>query len=71
LVVEGDVLVRATVSDYIRECGCKVYEASGAAEALEILRAGHKVDVLLSDAGSNGSSDGFALAQQFVRSSRQ
>jgi len=65
LVVEADVLVRATIADYIRECGCKVYEAIGTAEALQILRAGHNVDVVLSDVGPNrSSSDGFALAQQ-------
>lgn len=62
MVVETDVLIRATVADYIRECGYKVYEAVSAAEALEVLRAGHKVDVVLSEA--SGSVDGFALAQQ-------
>lgn len=64
LVVENDVLVRATVAEYIRECGHKVYEAANANEALEILRAGHKVDVVLSDAKVSGEIDGFGLAQQ-------
>jgi DNA-binding response OmpR family regulator len=64
MVVEDDVLVRATVAAYIRECGYKVLEAINSTEALAILRAGYKVDVLLSNAGSNGDTDGFALAQQ-------
>ncbi|HEY1263634.1 MAG TPA: response regulator [Terriglobales bacterium] len=63
MVVDNDVLVRATVAEYIRECGYKVYEAVNAAEALEILRAGHKVDILLSNAGAGSDLDGFALAQ--------
>lgn len=64
MVVEAHVLVRATVADYIRECGFKVYEATSAAEALEMLQAGHKIDVLLSDAGASEPPDGFALAKQ-------
>ncbi|WP_119303640.1 response regulator [Dongia deserti] len=65
LVVETDVLVRVTVAEYIRECGYKVYEAVSAAEALEVLRAGHKVDVVLSDVRlGDAAMDGFALAQQ-------
>ena len=64
MVVEADVLVRATVAGYIRECGYMVLEAISSTEALAILRAGYKVDVLLSNVGSNGDMDGFALAQQ-------
>jgi CheY-like chemotaxis protein len=64
MVAETDVFVRATVAEYIRQCGYKVYEAVSAVEALEVLRAGHKVDVVLSDASRSGPLDGFALAQQ-------
>ena len=64
MVVETDVLVRAIVAEYIRQCGYKVYEAVSAAEALEVLRAGHKVDVVLSNTSGTGPLDGFALAQQ-------
>jgi CheY-like chemotaxis protein len=64
MVVETDVLVRATVAEYIRQCGYNVYEAVSAAEALEVLRAGHKVDVVFSNASGTGPLDGFALAQQ-------
>lgn len=62
MVVDDDVLVRATVAAYIRDCGYTVLEAINSIEALAILRAGYKVDVLLSNA--NGDTDGFALAQQ-------
>jgi CheY-like chemotaxis protein len=63
IVVDEDVLVRATVADYIRYCGYKVYEAINSTEALQILRAGHKVDILLSNTGASGDADGFTLAQ--------
>jgi CheY-like chemotaxis protein len=64
MVVENDVLVRAAVAEYIRECGLKVYEAVNSTEALAILRVGHKVDVVLSNANIDGAVDGFGLAQQ-------
>jgi CheY-like chemotaxis protein len=64
MVVEPDVLVRMTVSDYLRECGYRVVEAITGEEALSILGAGVKVDTILSAIKLQGALDGFALAQR-------
>ena len=64
MVVEPDVLVRMTVSDYLRDCGYRVVEAITGEEALSILGAGIKVDTILSAVKLLGALDGFALAQR-------
>jgi CheY-like chemotaxis protein len=70
LVVEGEVLTRYFASDYLRECGYKVIEASSADEALMVLQEGPLgVDVLLSAVQIPGSMDGLVLAQ-WVRDNR-
>jgi len=64
MVVEPDVLVRMTVADYLRECGHRVVEAITGEEALRILGAGVKVDIILSAVKLQGALDGFSLAQR-------
>jgi CheY-like chemotaxis protein len=64
LVVEDEVLVRYVISDYLRECGYKVIEASSADEALQVLqKASVRVDIMLSNVQLPGAIDGFALAR--------
>jgi CheY-like chemotaxis protein len=64
LVVEDEVLVRYVISDYLRECGYKVIEASSADEALQLLqKASVRVDIMLSNVQLPGAIDGFALAR--------
>ena len=63
LVVEPDVLVRMVISDYLRECGYKVIEVTGAEEAMKIFSAGRKVDAVFCEVKLQGEMDGFALAQ--------
>src|SRR2546423_6149394 len=64
LVVEDEILVRYVISDYLRECGYKVIEASSADEALEVLqKASVRVDIILSNVQLPGAIDGFALAR--------
>ncbi len=49
LIVEGDVLIRHPLAEYLRECGYKVAEALDAAEAIKLL--GHEalpIDIVLS-----------------------
>ena len=60
LVIEQDVLIRASVSAYLRRCGFKVIEASDADEAFAVLQSEAKVAVVFSDVGIAG--DGFGLA---------
>lgn len=70
LVVEDEVLIRLTISDYLRHCGYRVLEAANATEALTILeKADIEIDVVLSDIEMPGSMDGFGLAQ-WVRANR-
>lgn len=64
LVVEGDVLLRLSISAYLRDCGYKVIEAADAEEAVLVLKQPQlDVDVLFSDVQMPGAMDGFGLAQ--------
>jgi len=62
LVVEDDVLVRALVSETLREAGCEVIEATTADEAVAVLRAIVAPDVLVTDVKLPGDLDGMQLA---------
>ena len=62
LLVEGDVIVRLGLADYLRTCAWTVLEAASAEEARAILVAGPKIGVLISDAELAGDDTGFALA---------
>jgi CheY-like chemotaxis protein len=64
IVVEPDILARMVIADYLRGCAYKVIEASLAEEALTVLRADIKVDVVLSEVKGIGAMDGFSLAKQ-------
>ena len=67
LIVEDEVLVRALVASYLRECGFDVVEAANADEAIRVLEAGMRVDIVFSDVNMPGSMDGFGLAQWLRR----
>jgi DNA-binding NtrC family response regulator len=64
LLVEDEVLVRAPIAQYLRDCGYKVIEAVNADEAMTVLM--HKetvVDIVFSDIEMPGATDGFGLAK--------
>jgi CheY-like chemotaxis protein len=64
LILDGDVLVRMPVVEYLRECGCRVIEAATTDEAIAILQKTNiPVDVVLSDIDVPGSMNGFGFAQ--------
>jgi CheY-like chemotaxis protein len=64
LILDGDVLVRMPVVQYLRECGCRVIEAATTDEAIAILQKTNiPVDVVLSDIDVPGSMNGFGFAQ--------
>jgi DNA-binding response OmpR family regulator len=66
LILEGDILVRNPLAEYLRECGYKVIEASNADQARQVLGAAtSRIDVLF--ASVNGDDGAFALAR-WVRS---
>ena len=62
LVVEPDLLVRAPLTEYLRHCGYRVFEAVNAHEASLVLdHAKFRVDVVLSAVEMPGSMNGFQL----------
>jgi hypothetical protein len=61
LIVEDDVLARATRASSLRDCGFEVYEAATAAEAVAILNT-VAVDALISGINMPATMDGLALA---------
>lgn len=63
MVVESNVLIRAALADYLRECGYRIIEATGVREALKILAAGLKLHAVFSATKLEGEMGGFALAQ--------
>ena len=64
LIVEDDVLTRLAISDYLQECGFKTFEASSAAEALEIIAGSLSlIDLVFTDVGLHGVMDGIGLAR--------
>ena len=64
LLVEDEVLLRMMLADQLREEGWTVVEASGADEALLILRQNLiRPDVVVSDISMPGSLDGLGLAR--------
>jgi DNA-binding response OmpR family regulator len=65
LVVDGDVLSRLVIAEYLRKCGYRVREAADFGEAKQALEASHvQTDVVLFDVHTpGGTTDGFALAR--------
>jgi DNA-binding NtrC family response regulator len=47
LVVEDEFLVRDDIVKYLRKCGCIVFEADNAEQAIGVCHAGTDVDILL------------------------
>lgn len=63
LVVDGEVLIRMPLAEYLRECGYRVLEAVNSVEAKIVLGAGIEVNLVFADAsGLTGEESGFALA---------
>jgi CheY-like chemotaxis protein len=62
LVVEDEVLVRLTVSEFLRDCGFQVFEAADGEEAVKVLTASTApIDLVFSDI-QMPRLDGFGLA---------
>jgi DNA-binding response OmpR family regulator len=60
LLVEGDIIVRHPLAEYLRECGFTVFEASNGDEAKRALATPSlQIEVVLADMATEGS--GFAL----------
>jgi len=64
MVLEPDVIVRAEISDFLRECGYRVIEGVDGKDVREIIQSGARIDVLLAEVHLTGASSGFELAQE-------
>lgn len=63
LVVDGDIIVRSVIADYLRSCGYRVIEAHDGREAQQALQhTGFAVDIVLSDVDLPPDMTGFTLA---------
>ena len=71
LVVEGDVIARLGIAEYLRHCGYHVIEAVSAAEAVTLLTMKPSITVraVLSAVEMDGPMDGFGL-YRWVRANR-
>ena len=68
LVVDGEVLVRHAISDYLRRCGYVVIEAASTDEAETVLaEASVAVDIVLCDAQALGRVNPFELRAAAAR----
>ena len=62
LVVDGEVLVRHAIADYLRSCGYVVVEGANSDEALAVLEQPNlPVEAILCDVAIAGSLNGFQL----------
>jgi DNA-binding response OmpR family regulator len=70
LIAEDEFVIRASLSDYLQECGFKVVEASTAAEAIEIIKkSGVHFDLVFCDILMPGLINGLGLAL-WIRANR-
>lgn len=70
LIVDGDIISRHAISDYLRHCGYAVVEAAHTDEAIVALGDETlQVDVILCDVAALGTKSGFELAS-WVRRNR-
>ena len=66
LVVEDEFLLREDIAAYLRDCGCAVYEAATAEEAIVMCRTvGLRLHVLFTDINLNGAAEGWEVAEVF------
>lgn len=63
LVVEDEVVLRMAVSAHLREAGFVVIEAVDGEEAVALLRANNRIQLVFSDVMMPGTMDGDQLAE--------
>jgi CheY-like chemotaxis protein len=70
LIVDGDIVSRHVIADYLRDCGYAVVEAANTDEAYAaMIEPTMSIDVVLCDVAALGSRSGFQLAS-WVRVNR-
>lgn len=68
LVVDDEVLIRMVIAEHLRDCGFRVIEAGDGDEAIEVLQADDRIDIVFSDV-QMPNRNGFELAR-WVRRER-
>jgi DNA-binding response OmpR family regulator len=66
LVVEDEAMIRMFVTEFLEDCGHRVFEAASVAEAKDLL-AETPVDLVFSDVNMPGDENGFALEKWLRR----
>ena len=61
LVVEDEFLIRMVISEHLRDSGFIVLEAFNGDEALDIMRSGALIDLILTDVRMPGDIDGLGV----------
>lgn len=63
LVVDGDIVARHAISEYLRHCGYAVVEAANTDEAMTALKEPTlSLDIIVCDIAAIGAQSGFELA---------
>lgn len=62
LVVEDETLIRMSIVDELEDAGFVVFQASNAAQAIEVLIANSSIEVMFTDVDMPGGVDGLKLA---------
>ena len=66
LVVEDEPILRADIATYLRDCGCAIYEAATAEEAILMCSTvSFRLHVLFTDIHLNGAAVGLEVADVF------
>ena len=68
LVVEDEVLIRLSTSDFLRNEGFTVLEAGSAREALTVLKARSDVSVVVTDIHMSAALEGLELIREIRKS---
>jgi len=68
LVVEDEVLIRLSVSDFLRDEGFTVIEAGSAREALTVLKARSDISLVVTDIQLSDAMEGLDLIREIRNS---
>jgi DNA-binding response OmpR family regulator len=64
LVVEPDILIRTTISEYLRDCGYRVIEGVSADDVWTVLKSDARLDIVFAELHLAGEARGFSLARE-------
>lgn len=65
LVVEDDWIVRDAIAHALRDAGWNVLETDTAENAITLIQAGHRIDLVFTDIQLAGHLSGWDVAEQF------